>query len=81
MLVTRSNGDKYLTYFIWDKSKHNPYKYNLYGILPKLMSSSIINTENVALKYILSFYDKTFIFLLKYIDELKNFKNFHWKNR
>ena len=81
MLVTRTNGDKYLTYFIWDKTKHESYKYNLYGILPKLMSSSIINTENVALKYILSFYDKTFIFLLKYIDELKNFKNFHWKNR
>lgn len=80
-MIVRPNGTKYYTYFVWNKTKNEPYKYEMYGILPKIMSANVVNTDNTALKYILSFFEKSIIFLLKYVDELKNFKNIHWKNR
>ncbi len=80
-MITRPNGTKYKMYFLWENIKNPKYNYNAYGILPTIMSKDIINTKNKALKYILSFYDNSIIFLLNYIDELRNFKNIHWKNR
>ena len=45
------------------------------------MSNSILNTTNPALKIILQYVESSLIFVMKYIDVLKNFKNIHWKNR
>ena len=45
------------------------------------MSPTIVNTTNPILKQLLNYVETSLIFVMKYIDILKNFKNPHWKNR
>ena len=61
--------------------KNNGYDYEKKGLLKRIMSSSIVNTNNAALRTMLDFYEASLIFVMKYIDILKNFKNPCWKNR
>ena len=77
----RTNGTRYANYSKWNKTKNEPYDYAKNGLLNKILSHKITETDNHILKTILSFYEKSFIFLMKYVDVLKNFKNYHWKNR
>lgn len=79
--MIRQLGTRYKDYDKWSKTKNQPYNYAKYGLLNKILSNQIINTENTALKMILSFLENSSIFVMKYVDELKNFKNVHWKNR
>jgi hypothetical protein len=51
------------------------------GLLKHLMSTSIVNTDNRYLKTILDFVENSLVFVLKYVDVLKNFKNPYWRNR
>ena len=77
----RDNGVRYKDYCLWGDRKSAPYDYERYGILQHTMSSIIVNSKNPILKFVLNYYEKSIIFMLKYIDRLKNFKNYHWKNR
>ena len=77
----RENGTRYKDYCLWEEHKYAPYDYERYGLLKHIMSSPIVNTKNTILQFVLSYYEKSIIFVLKYIDRLKNFKNYHWKNR
>lgn len=75
------NGTRFKSYCEWGSTNNTPYNYERYGLLKYLLSSKIINTNNETLRYILKYYEQSIIFLLKYIDRLKHFKNYHWKNR
>jgi hypothetical protein len=75
------NGEKYSNYYKWETSKQTPYNYKKSGLLNHLMSSRIINTDNYITKQILSYVEQSMVFLMNYVDRLKNFKNYHWKNR
>lgn len=75
------NGTRYKNYYLWEKRKNNKYDYERNGLLQHILSHKIVNSENPVLRFILGYYEKSIIFLLKYIDELKNFKNYHRKNR
>lgn len=75
------NGTQFDRYKYWDKSKHNPYDYERNGLLKHIMSSKIVNTNNTILKKLLTFFERSLIFIMKYIDDLKNFKNVRYKNR
>lgn len=77
----RTNGTRYIKYKIWNHVKNEPYDYANDGLLNKILSNKIVNTNNIALKIILEYYEKSLVFLMKYVDTLKNFKNYHWKNR
>jgi hypothetical protein len=33
------------------------------------------------LRILLNYLESSLVFLMKYVDVLKNFKNIHWKNR
>ena len=77
----RANGTRYSNYKKWNKTKNEPYDYSNNGLLKHLMSGLIVNSKNEYLQILLNFYEKSIIFLLKYVDELKNFKKFYWKNR
>lgn len=77
----RENGTKYNNYYKWEKVLYNPYDYNRNGLLKYIISNKIVSTNNPILKNILLYYEKSIIFVLKYIDCLKHFKNYHWKNR
>lgn len=77
----RENGTRYRDYCEWEIRKQSPYNYERNGLLQHILSKPIIQSKNSILKTILSYYEKTLVFLMKYVDRLKHFKNYHWKNR
>lgn len=77
----RENGTRYKDYRMWEDRKMIAYNYEQDGLLKHLLSNKIVNSKNPILKIILSYYEQTIIYMLKYVDELKNFKNYHAKNR
>lgn len=77
----RSNGTRFNNYDSWEVVKHSPYNYAKHGLLNHIMSKIIVDTNNPALKSILQYTETSLIFVMKYVDILKNFKNIHWKNR
>ena len=80
-MITRTNGERYINYKKWSKTANLNYDYESNGILTNIMSKRIIDTTNPILQFILRIVEKSLVFVLKYVDELKNFKNFHYKNR
>lgn len=80
-MESRNNGARFANYDRWEIVKHAPYNYTKYGLLGHIMSTSIVNTSNSILKVLLQFVESSLIFVMKYTDILKNFKNIHWKNR
>lgn len=77
----RDNGTRYENYSEWDSLKNNLYDYKRKGLIRHLLSKTIINTNNDTLKIMLTYFEQSIIFVLKYVDRLKHFKNYHWKNR
>ena len=75
------NGYRWRDYPDWEKRLNEPYDYTRKGLLTKLMSNKITETDNTVLKMVLSYFEGSMIFLMHYVDILKNFKNAHWKNR
>lgn len=80
-METNSNGTRFKNYYLWENRKNMPYDYSREGLLKHIMSPVILNTRNTALKILLDYIESSFIFIMKYTDILKNFKNIHWKNR
>lgn len=77
----RGNGNRFVNYHKWEIVRHQPYDYTKHGLLKYIMSPVIVNTTNNVLKMILQYVESSLIFVMKYIDILKNFKNIHWNNR
>lgn len=77
----RDNSTRYEKYSEWCSLKNNPYDYKRKGLIRHLLSKTIMNTNNNTLKIMLTYFEQSIIFLLKYVDRLKHFKNYHWKNR
>ena len=80
-MEVRSNGTRFCEYRQWEDVKHAGYDYAKNGLLRHIMSPAIINTTNNSLKILLQFVETSLMFVMKYTDILKNFKNIHWKNR
>ena len=77
----KANGNRYKNYYKWEDVKNEPYNYERDGLLKHIMSRKIVDTNNYILKLMLDYYERSLIFLMRYADELRNFKNIHWKNR
>lgn len=77
----RENGTKYQNYYLWENRKYAPYDYMRGGLLQHILSNKIVTTENPILKFVLQYYEKSIFFMLKYVDKLKHFKNYHLNNR
>lgn len=80
-MTYNDNGNRYKHYQHWENVKNAPYDYERYGLLNKILSNRIYNTTNEYLKIILNYYEKSLVFVMKYVDRLKHFKNPYWKNR
>lgn len=80
-MIYNENGYRYKEYHKWESTKQTPYNYAANGLLKHIMSHKIVESKNHILRVILTYYEKSIIFLLKYVDQLKHFKNYHWKNR
>ena len=85
MTQIRNNGTRFEQYqkseFYKNKTKDPSYDYEKYGIFANIMSRKIVESKNVILQSILNFCEKSLLYLIKYTDELKHFKDVHWKNR
>ena len=77
----RANGTRFNEYYKWEATQNMSFDYAKHGLLKHIMSSSIVNTTNPALRTILQYVESSLMFVMKYTDILKNFKNIHWKNR
>lgn len=80
-MIKNVNGTKYKGYRELSRKLYEPYDYEKYGLLDKIMSHQIAQSTNTALSIIKCYFEKSLIFLMKYTDFLKNFKNIHYKNR
>lgn len=76
-----ANGHRFNEYHLWEDTKYKSYDYAREGLLKHIMSPVIVNTTNNALKILLQYIESSLIFVMKYTDMLKNFKNIHWRNR
>ena len=77
----RDNNSRFQKYNQWENTKYLPYNYSKYGLLQHILSRKITDSYNPILQSVLGFFERSLIFLMKYVDELKHFKNYHWKNR
>ena len=77
----RENGTRYTNYCLWESKKYSVYDYERNGLLKHIMSHKIVESTNPILQSVLLYYEKSIIFVLKYIDRLRHFKNYHAKNR
>lgn len=77
----RENGTRYKDYRVWQNRKYAPYDYENEGIVQHIMSNRIVDTDNQTLKILLAYFEQSIVYVLKYVDRLKHFKNYHWKNR
>jgi hypothetical protein len=80
-MIQRPNGTRYESYKQWENTKQTPYDYQGEGLVKRIVSKPIANTDNPILQVVLKFYESSITFLLKYTDILKHFKDVHWKNR
>lgn len=80
-MIQRPNGERFKDYILWENTKQTPYNYEREGLVKRIVSKPIANTDNPVLKIVLGFYESSIVFLLKYIDILKHFKDVHWKNK
>lgn len=76
-----NNGNRFYNYYKWENVKNNPYDYERFGLLKHIMSKSIVNSKNPILQSVLMYYEKSLVFIMKQIDKLKQFKNYHYYNR
>lgn len=80
-MIYNENGKRFESYYKWENVKHLPYNYKRDGLLKHIMSRRIVESNNYILQCVLHYVEQSMIFLMKYTDCLKHFKDFHWKNR
>lgn len=80
-MTVYENGHRFMNYDKFEYHNQKPYNYSKYGLVNHMLSKKIIESKNQPLKIILNFVDRSFVQLLHYVDELKYFKNYLWKNR
>ena len=78
-MIYRPEYTKYKSLRRRNQLKYLPYDYESKGLLKNLLPKVITNTENVTTKYVINLVEKSMVFLLKYVDVLKNFKNWSFK--
>ena len=75
----RASGTKYQNIGQHDIVMHKPFNYKKYGLLKQLLPKVITNTTNTTTRLVLDFVEHSMLFLISYVDELKNFKNPNFK--
>lgn len=80
-MIVYKNGKKYDSMKMHNVTLHTAYDYERHGLINRLISSSIYNTDNNITRMMIDVVEKNFIFVMKYIDILMNFTNIYNKNR
>jgi hypothetical protein len=80
-MISNPLGTRYKHFDLYEKKLHQPYDYQKYGLINRIISHKIVNSKNEVLQRILMYYEQSFIFVMKFVDRLKHFKNYNWVNR
>lgn len=80
-MTVNNNGTRYAGYRLWESRKNMPYDYTNDGLLRKIVSRKIWDTNNAVLRSLLGVYEFALIYCMKYADILCNYKNYLWRNR
>ena len=64
----------------YEVSNNQAYDYERYGLLNKVLPKVIYETKNTSTKAVLRFVEYILVWLMKYVDDLKNFKNWNYKD-
>lgn len=75
----RYPGTRYKEMQYFDTAKHLPYDLEGKGLLNKLLPSYVYNTQNIHTKGLIQFIENAAMFLFRYVEELRNFRN--WSRR
>lgn len=75
------NGTRFYDYVQWESTKNQAYDYKRYGLLRHLLSHKILESKNTALQALLKYIETTFVMVMKFINRMKNFKNYAYSNR
>ena len=79
VLEYRPNGTRWKYIKKHQNIKHQPYDYADEGLLNKLLPEHVVNTDNDTTKAVLDFVEDVCVRILKYVDELKHFKDWNWR--
>ena len=80
-MIYNENGHRFRNYDEWETPIFPLYNYEKNGLLRHIISHVIIDSKNNVLQAMLKYYEQSLVIVMKYIDQLKHFKNYHWKNR
>lgn len=64
----------------YEVSNNQAYDYERYGLLNKVLPKVICETENTSTRAVLRFVEYILVWLMRYVDDLKNFKNWNYKD-
>ena len=78
-MIVRKVGTRYQDNAQVNHLLHQPYDYERNGLLNKCMSEVIINTGNKTTHFIIKLVETCLVFCMKYVDILKHFKNWNYK--
>ena len=67
-METRNNATRFINYDRWESTKYMPYNYVKNGLLNRIMSSQIANTNNAIFKILLQFVEIYLIVLVLYFE-------------
>ena len=64
----------------YEVSNNQAYDYGRYGLLNKVLPKVICETKNTSTRAVLRFVEYILVWLMRYVDDLKNFKNWNYKD-
>lgn len=64
----------------YEVSNNQAYDYERYGLLNKVLPKVICETKNTSTRVVLRFVEYILVWLMRYVDDLKNFKNWNYKD-
>lgn len=64
----------------YEVSNNQAYDYERYGLLNKALPKVICETKNTSTRAVLRFVEYILVWLMRYVDDLKNFKNWNYKD-
>jgi len=76
----RPLGDRRKYIKEYEISNYKEYDYEKHGLLNKVLPKVIYNTKNTTTRAVLRFVEYILVWLMKYVDILKNFKNWNYRD-
>lgn len=75
----RPNGTRWEYTKKHQRAKWQPYDYARQGLLNKLLPEHVYNAKNTTTRAVFKFVEDVCVEILKYVDMLRHFKDWNWR--